>query len=360
MGCLAPGELTRTHTDWSELIICQASPFTLPSVSEPLRPFFIHPSTSSFPDFPKTAPFLPIICVSASRWVGAGGDEIPTFTRTGKRTVGFDYVPGAGDDDELWARGLTPAFFHRNKERLLQTPRDELVAVVDAIVAGLRDMNLIRHTLLGSRTDEDAVSRIIQAFTIGIPDDKSLLALDLGPPSTPCIQWTQKEEPILIRVLQLDKLPKDQLPVLPLDKAHAKYILALPNPRADGKAYISALAGALTSMHNLLETSPVLLLPGNRDHLEAARRLAKDPDAETGTLVEWQPTAGELVSARKVIIPLALALICHIEAEKLDGEHISKDSIARHLQRLVGRWPDGNPPRVALKRVNEVLMPDMR
>lgn len=26
------------------------------------------------------------------------------MTVIGKRTVGYEYVPGAGDDDELWAR----------------------------------------------------------------------------------------------------------------------------------------------------------------------------------------------------------------------------------------------------------------
>lgn len=29
---------------------------------------------------------------------------MPSVTRVGARTVGYDYVPGAGDDDELWAR----------------------------------------------------------------------------------------------------------------------------------------------------------------------------------------------------------------------------------------------------------------
>lgn len=29
---------------------------------------------------------------------------MPSVTSIGKRTVGYEYVPGAGDDDELWAR----------------------------------------------------------------------------------------------------------------------------------------------------------------------------------------------------------------------------------------------------------------
>lgn len=30
--------------------------------------------------------------------------------------VAFDYVPGAGDDEESWAKGLTPEVFWQNKE----------------------------------------------------------------------------------------------------------------------------------------------------------------------------------------------------------------------------------------------------
>ena len=78
----------------------ETSTLPLPDLSKPLRPFFIHPATTSPPVIPKDPPFTPIICVSASQW----GDNTPTATRIGSRTVGFDYVPGAGDDDELWAR----------------------------------------------------------------------------------------------------------------------------------------------------------------------------------------------------------------------------------------------------------------
>ena len=32
--------------------------------------------------------------------------------------MAFDYVPGAGDDEESWAKGLTPEIFWQNKEVL--------------------------------------------------------------------------------------------------------------------------------------------------------------------------------------------------------------------------------------------------
>lgn len=37
----------------------------------------------------------------------------------------FDYVPGAGDDEESWARGLTPEAFWSNRD--VSTPSKTLV-----------------------------------------------------------------------------------------------------------------------------------------------------------------------------------------------------------------------------------------
>lgn len=83
----------------------------LPRLSKPLRPFFVHPSTSVPPEIPPHPDYTPLICLSASRWVGVTGpdtgnegDEVPSVTRVAGKAVGFEYVPGAGDDDELWGR----------------------------------------------------------------------------------------------------------------------------------------------------------------------------------------------------------------------------------------------------------------
>ena len=97
------GELTRTypcHTSTDG----QSSNITLPNLERPLRPFFIHPSSSQ-PNIPESG-YTPIICLSASRWIGITGqrDDVPSVTLSGGRNVGFEYIPGAGDDDELWAK----------------------------------------------------------------------------------------------------------------------------------------------------------------------------------------------------------------------------------------------------------------
>lgn len=84
----------------------QSSGIAIPHLKKPLRPFFLHPSTSQPPHIPTSPLCTPVICVSVSRWVGITGhtDDVPSVTRAGGRNVGFEYVPGAGDDDELWAK----------------------------------------------------------------------------------------------------------------------------------------------------------------------------------------------------------------------------------------------------------------
>lgn len=64
-------------------------------MSLPLRPLWITPSTSSFPRLPTPdkAQFIPVICVSASKQILEGVE---------RRSQGFGYVQGSGDDHELW------------------------------------------------------------------------------------------------------------------------------------------------------------------------------------------------------------------------------------------------------------------
>jgi len=49
----------------------------------------------------------------------------------------FDYVPGAGDDEESWARGLTPGLLWAHRAALLAAGRDGIaVAAAELIAAG--------------------------------------------------------------------------------------------------------------------------------------------------------------------------------------------------------------------------------
>ncbi|GAB5369525.1 hypothetical protein AAMO2058_001412200 [Amorphochlora amoebiformis] len=70
--------------------------------------------------------FTPIICVSVSRLESGGTDLL------GKRR-GWHYVQGAGDDDENWARGLTPSLFWKNIHKLLKPGIDPICCAEKAI-----------------------------------------------------------------------------------------------------------------------------------------------------------------------------------------------------------------------------------
>ena len=73
----------------------QDSSYTLPRLAKPLRPLWITPASTRFPHIAPDAPFLPVMCVSASRALDAG---------TEGRAGGFSYVQGSGDDHELWGQ----------------------------------------------------------------------------------------------------------------------------------------------------------------------------------------------------------------------------------------------------------------
>lgn len=55
---------------------------------------WITPATTTFPTIKGESPdFLPIICVSASKQIQQGME---------RRSGGFAYIQGSGDDHELW------------------------------------------------------------------------------------------------------------------------------------------------------------------------------------------------------------------------------------------------------------------
>ena len=58
--------------------------------------------------------FTPVVLVTASEPMQRHGER-----RTGEGGVPYAYIPGAGDDEESWARGLTPAVFWAHRETVL-------------------------------------------------------------------------------------------------------------------------------------------------------------------------------------------------------------------------------------------------
>lgn len=77
------------------------------SLQKPLRPLWISPKTviwlNEVPEY-NSWDFTPIILVSAS---SASGN----FQHRTSSEFSWSYISGAGDDEESWARGLSPALF---------------------------------------------------------------------------------------------------------------------------------------------------------------------------------------------------------------------------------------------------------
>lgn len=106
----------------------QESSYDLPKLPRPIRPMWITPATSTLPyvDLSPECPFYTVFCLSASKQVGEGVE---------RRTSGFSYVQGSGDDHELWGMGLTPQMFWLHQPRLLQESRAGLPSLIEELVA---------------------------------------------------------------------------------------------------------------------------------------------------------------------------------------------------------------------------------
>jgi tRNA A64-2'-O-ribosylphosphate transferase len=92
---------------------------------------------------PASLPFTPLLCVSASAPLSGHGQRhasnqacdgaAPEASERNARA--YAYIPGAGDDEEAWACGLTPQLFWQHREQLLDAGSGDVAAVVHALVA---------------------------------------------------------------------------------------------------------------------------------------------------------------------------------------------------------------------------------
>jgi len=106
------------------------SALVLPELDKPLRPFWLHPQTTSYPSLPTAGErdYHPVMCVSASRRV-----EGSTEGFAQDWGAGWGYVQGAGDDEESWSEGLTPELYWEHKAQLDACSRSELSDMITSI-----------------------------------------------------------------------------------------------------------------------------------------------------------------------------------------------------------------------------------
>jgi tRNA A64-2'-O-ribosylphosphate transferase len=249
--------------------------------------------------------------------------------------------------------------YHANKASLLSADRDDLLALIDELVEdagvawGMAALGIGASEMLGSAT----------------PVGPGLF-LDIGPTSQPAENTSKPGgSRLVVRVVELNKPIKDAPYIFPVnkDKSSPVIIFGMPSARSHAKEFLYALA----ALDVYLDGFPIgrgtdlVVSPGTRSELDKAlewHRSDKKEEAPETTLTPVSAMApGDLQSARKAILPLAIALLCSIPALSTDASaEIDKSAVADHLHNLIALWPNGNPPRAALKRVNEFLMSDER
>lgn len=118
--------------EWTkQLEACGADIASLASLlKKPLRPLWISQNTLIWLNqvpHPDSWDFTPIILVSASQPNG-------TIQHRTNSNFSWRYIPGAGDDEESWARGLSPTLFWKHAFHLIDSGPDPCNHKVSEIV----------------------------------------------------------------------------------------------------------------------------------------------------------------------------------------------------------------------------------
>ena len=205
---------------------------------------------------------------------------------------------------------------------------------------------------LGSQT-----STLEQA--VGAPRPTSRLGLDIGTPISPVEAW--KADIPTVLTIYIVGIPKAQaFPniVYTYSSLPNIVVFALPSPKVDSWAFKDALTKLVAVVRLLVDQSTAILLrAGTTEHIDLITK-SKEQDESLRPAVEALPAPADAVGSSKMVIPIALLLLCAFPLdENIAAEAgLTKGSISNVLLSLVALWPDSNPPRAALKRVNEVLL----
>ena len=100
---------------------------------KPLRCCWVHATDGALVDVHRDFPTL--VLVSAS----LVGSRERKMLSVGNEQVIFEYIPGAGDDEESWARGLTPSMMWDHYEDILQS--EDSLQYISALVSRNRQFH---------------------------------------------------------------------------------------------------------------------------------------------------------------------------------------------------------------------------
>ncbi|KAI0359563.1 initiator tRNA phosphoribosyl transferase [Trametes cingulata] len=296
---------------WADALVKSA--YTLPALPLPLRPLWITPSTSLFPQLPakKDMTYLPVICLSASKQVEEGVE---------RRSHGFSYVQGSGDDHELWGMGLTPQIFWENQARLLGSDRDGLPSVVTEVVNSSK-----------SRKASDVWTQM--PTSVYAVEGLLLIGALQDMPSVPSATLPGVDGEVSYVLVSSSTISSDNDGTLP----DSGYVLRLM--MAEGKK------DQLHFLQNVLPRSTRYI----QERLGKGNKVCICCDSGKDASV------GIALAALQLFFDDAGSLLVRADGTIPRGSP-SKDSIKTRLQWIISSRPQANPSRVTLKRVNEFLL----
>ncbi|KAK0483100.1 initiator tRNA phosphoribosyl transferase [Armillaria luteobubalina] len=272
---------------WAEALA--NSSYTLPRLLYPLRPMWITPSTSSFPQVGSDPGFYPIICVSASKQVEDGLE---------RRSSGFTYIQGSGDDHEAWGMGLVPEMFWSHKAELLASSQTELQNLVVSIVTASPTQKGEPPTILSKVGSRLAICQSSGLSSPSLGDEFVYLVLS-------------ENDVEIGETLQVER------------------IKTLPGKKGQAQFLSTVLPRAVTFIQSAL-----------------AERRSVCVSCDTGKDV----SVGVVVTALQILFDDNGHLA---GPRKLE---VDKQSIRTRLEWIISERPQANPSRSTLKRVNEFLL----
>uniref|UniRef100_A0A1J3EZG2 Uncharacterized protein C3F10.06c n=1 Tax=Noccaea caerulescens TaxID=107243 RepID=A0A1J3EZG2_NOCCA len=171
-------ELEESGADIASLASC---------LRKPLRPLWVSQKTviwlNEVPDH-DSWDFTPLILVSAS----AASGETHQYNRSNSE-FSWNYIPGAGDDEESWSRGLSPNMFWKHVDDLIDSRPDlcnQKVAEIvesDRVYRAQRGMEAPQVVVKSSKSYNDGVNHAksdeilcLSAQITNLAEEKSLVS----------------------------------------------------------------------------------------------------------------------------------------------------------------------------------------
>ncbi|KAF8141176.1 initiator tRNA phosphoribosyl transferase [Boletus edulis] len=293
------------------------SSYSLPTLDRPLRPIWITPATTVFPTFPKPpdCAFYPIICVSASKQVMDGME---------RRASGFAYIQGSGDDHELWSMGLTPSLYWKHRHEILSTASSALPDFVRLLVS----------VASSSHTDDPTDPNQLMCTTPIRHVSGRILISTIASLRRPHL--LQAHPAVAFVCLALRDHDHDPNPAGPATEEASESSRMLRIQTPEGKK----------GQHHFLTVVLPRAMPFIQHHLQDQRTVCIA--CNTGT----DMSVGVAVAALAMFFRPDGSLCAQGNARA----DISKDVLKTRLQWIIASYPQANPSRTTLKRINDFLL----